>query len=144
MKKIIVSAIAVVVIVGAVVAYLQWNKSEVNVKDSKGLIITSVDLYNDYSKDSVGSKAKYLEKILQVKGEVHSISKNQQNQTIVQIKTSVDGAFVNCTFEKVNENVSVKAGDLVELKGICEGIGEGDKDMGIMGDVYLVRCYLMQ
>ena len=32
----------------------------------------------------------------------------------------------------------------VTLKGICTGMGMGDADLGIMGDVYLVRCYLIK
>jgi hypothetical protein len=30
------------------------------------------------------------------------------------------------------------------LKGICTGMGMGDADLGIMGDVYLLRCYLVK
>jgi hypothetical protein len=144
MKKWIVLAILIAIVTGAGVAYFQWNKSEVNVMKADATKIASVDLYSSYTKDSVGSKAKYFDKILQVSGAINSISKNQLNQTVIQIKTSIDGAFVNCTFDKANENPNVKTGDTVELKGICKGIGEGDKDLGIMGDVYLVRCYLIQ
>ena len=32
----------------------------------------------------------------------------------------------------------------IVLKGICNGLGEGDADLGIAGDVYLVRCYVVR
>ena len=61
---------------------------------------------------------------------------------VVMLQTSEAGAYVNCTMEE-------KAAGLVEnkeatLKGICTGMGMGDADLGIMGDVYLVRCYLIR
>ena len=126
------------------IVYHEWNKGDVDIQNSAGIKISSTDLYNNYSKDTVESKKKYLDKILQVKGIANSISKNQQNQTVIQIRTSVDGAFVNGTFDKINDGVEVKVGDTVALKGICNGMGEGDKDLGIFGDVYLTRCYLVK
>lgn len=144
MKKLIVITILFIVLTGVVFAFYQWNKGAVDIKNADSLKITSLELYTDYTKDTVASKAKYFEKVLQVKGEMYSAAKNLQNQTIVQIKTAEDGAYVNCTFDNINDVVTSKPGDIIEVKGICKGIGDGDKDLGILGDVYLTRCYLIK
>ena len=59
---------------------------------------------------------------------------------VTLIKTDTDGAFINCTLEQ--ESNALLAGQSINIKGICNGIGQGDADIGIKGDVYLVRCYL--
>ena len=143
-KNIIIAFFLLIIMSVGFIVYHEWTKGKVDVQSSAAIKISSTDLYNEYIKDTVESKKKYLDKILQVKGIANSISKNQQNQTVIQISTSVDGAFVNGTFDKINDGTEIKAGDTVELKGICNGMGEGDKDLGISGDVYLTRCYIVK
>jgi hypothetical protein len=69
---------------------------------------------------------------------VKSISKNLQNQTVVILKTNTEGSYINCTMEGAAENIKEESS--VIIKGVCQGI-QGDADLGIMGDVYLIRCY---
>ena len=81
----------------------------------------------------------YLNKVIKVSGTIWDISVNQKHQQIILLKTSVTGASVNCTME---ENINnYKAGDKIMLKGICSGYIPGDTDMGLPGDVFLIRCY---
>ena len=88
------------------------------------------------------SKKNYTNKILEVSGMVTAISENQRHQPVVLLKTNTDGAAINCTFEGNAGDIST--GNAVSIKGICNGIGEGDADLGIMADVYLVRCYVLK
>ena len=140
--KKIVSAVLILVAVAAVVGYYCWNKPHQNIAGSEGIKTEATALYKIFIADSVAAKKNYLQQVLQVKGIVNGISKNQQNQTVVKIKTGIEGAYINCTMEE--EAAMAKEGNEVIIKGICEGIGEGDAEMGIMGDVYLVRCYLVK
>ena len=43
---------------------------------------------------------------------------------------------LNKSLENINES------DIVSIKGICNGIGQYDADLGIMGDLYLTRCFV--
>jgi hypothetical protein len=36
---------------------------------------------------------------------------------------------------------NIKETDNIVLKGFCTGMGAGDTDLGIRGDVYMIRCY---
>lgn len=137
-KNIIIFLLAAVVIAGAAGFYF-YNKGPVSVKDSHAAKIDAVALYQSFSKDSVQAKKNYADKILEVSGIIKKVSKNQQNQVIVMLQTNEDGAFINCTLEE--DKAGLAENKPVSLKGICTGMGMGDADLGILGDVYLVRCY---
>ncbi|MES1224258.1 MAG: hypothetical protein ABUT20_52675 [Bacteroidota bacterium] len=127
---------------GAGIGYYLFNKGPVNVQGSNAINIIAGDLYQAYISDSSAAQKKYTDKILLVSGEVHDISSNLQKKKIILLKGNTDGAYINCTMEENIENIHVT--DKVNIQGICSGIGEGDADLGIKGDVYLTRCYLVK
>jgi hypothetical protein len=139
LKKLLALAL-ILILGGAAIGYYQYNKGPVDVKNQTGIKVAADILYQTFITDSNAARKKYAENILEVSGVVSSISENQQKQGIVLLKTSQEGAAVNCTLE-ANVN-TIKEGDVVTIKGICNGIGQGDADLGILGDVYLTRCYL--
>ncbi|MEO6838144.1 MAG: hypothetical protein ABI185_07130 [Ginsengibacter sp.] len=123
----------------AILGYCIWNKPHLNVKNATAIKTTAISLYSSLSKNDTISKSIYLNKVVEVSGEITQISLNQQHQQIILLKTNVSGGSVNCTMEeKVN---NIKAGDSIVLKGICGGYIGGDMDMGLPGDVFLTRCY---
>lgn len=116
-----------------------FNKGPVNVKNAASIKTGSIELYTAYSSDSVLARQKYADKILEVTGIIIRVSKNQQNQDVVMLQTNESGAYVNCTIEE--EGLNFVENKQATLKGICTGMGMSDQDLGIMGDVYLIRCY---
>ena len=140
--KKILSLVLILAVITAGAGYYFWNKPHQDVSGAEGIKTEATALYKTFITDSVAAKKNYLQKVVQVKGIVNAVSKNQQNQTVVTIKTGTEGAYINCTME--GEVVNIKEGNETTIKGICEGIAEGDAEMGIVGDVYLVRCYLVK
>jgi hypothetical protein len=124
----------------AAIGYFFYNKGPLDVKNSSAIKINAGELYEAFDKDSITAGKKYTDKILAVNGEVNEVSVNQQQKKVVLLKTMSELGFINCTMEEAVENI--KIGDKINIKGICSGIGSGDADMGIKGDVYLTRCYL--
>ena len=141
-KKSIILFILLLALTGAGICYYLYNKGPVDVQESSSVKTNAATLYDLYIKDTATAQTKYSGKILEVSGEIHDISVNQQQKKILLLKTNADGAYVNCTMEENARNIH--AGDKVNVKGICSGIGEGDADLGIKGDVYLTRCYLVK
>lgn len=141
-KKIILLSTLAAILAVAAIGYYFYNKGPLDVKGANGKKVSATELYKTFGTDSLSAKKQFLEKILEVSGTVTQVSQNQQNQAIVLLKTGVDGASVNCTLEGPVDGV--KEGDTIYIKGICSGMGEGDADMGIAGDVYLIRCYLVK
>ncbi|MBL0199002.1 MAG: hypothetical protein IPP81_02205 [Chitinophagaceae bacterium] len=139
-KNIIIIFLAVIIIAGAIGFYF-YNKGPVNVKNAAAIKTEAAALYQSFLKDSAAAKKTYLNNVLEVSGLVMKVSKNQENQVIVMLQTNESGAYVNCTMEEV---AGLAENKQVTLKGICTGMGMGDADLGIMGDVYLVRCYLIK
>lgn len=127
-----------IVIAIAFIGYRIYNKPHQNVLDAKAVKATSILLYDTFS-EKEKDPAIYLNKVVEVSGQVKSISKNKQNQQIILLKTNVSEGSVNCTMEeKVN---NIQPGDNIVLKGVCSGYIEGDIDMDLPGDVFLIRCY---
>ena len=138
-KKVFITVSLIIIITAAAIGYYLWNKPVVNVEDADGVKSAARELYKTFVTDSLQAKKEYAQQIVEVAGVVNGTSMNQQNQTVVLLNTGMEGGNINCTMEGKSEHI--KNGDSVILKGICNGLGQGDADLGILGDVYLVRCY---
>jgi tRNA_anti-like len=139
-KKYIFILLAASIGIAVLAGYYFYNDEGINIEKADAVAADAPALYDAFIKDSTAAKNNYTGKILAVSGEVKQTSINQLKQTIILLKTNTGGASVNCTLEKnVNE---IKPGSNITVKGICTGLGEGDADLGIPGDVYLVRGYL--
>jgi DNA/RNA endonuclease YhcR with UshA esterase domain len=139
MKKTILISATILLFVAAVSVYLLWNKPHKEVKSAEGLPVSAAELYNQYITDSAKANLLYTGKVVDVKGEVVKFSVNQQGRQVILIKTPVDGAYINCTMEE--EAPMLKEGSVINIKGICSGYIAGDADMGLPGDVFLIRGY---
>ncbi|MEY2917890.1 MAG: hypothetical protein RIS73_1604 [Bacteroidota bacterium] len=140
-------AILVVLLAAAAVGYYVLNKKHFSVANTTAAAkITAVVLHQTFITDSSLAKNKFIgdetnQKVIQVEGEVSEIKKDQQDNTIILLKTATDGAFINSSMEGKTENI--KVGSKIVIKGICTGYNF-DAEMGIPGDVILTRCYLIK
>lgn len=139
-RKYIIISLMVCCIVAAAVGHYLYNDEGVNIETAKAAQADAAILYDTFIKDSVAAKKMYAGNIVAVSGEVEQVSLNLKQQAVVLLKTNTDGAAVNCTFEGIEANI--KQGDKITIKGVCTGLGEGDAELGIPGDVYLIRCLI--
>jgi hypothetical protein len=105
-----------------------WNKPQQNIKNAKALSIQATELFNIYSTAEKTTNDKYIDKIIEVSGEVFMVSKNNEGKQVILLKTNDPMFGINCTME---EEANVKEGDLVKIKGICTGY---------LTDVVVIRC----
>lgn len=138
--KITLISIAILVLTGGAVGYYLYNKGPRDIRMANGIKVKAEELYLIYTTDSTEAKKKYTDKIVQVTGEITDISSNLQQQKVVLLKTASESAHINCTLEIADENL--RAGEIITLKGIASGMGQGDEELGIPGDVYLIRCHI--
>lgn len=138
-KKKVAIVLLVIIIIAAASGYYLWNKPHTDVAGASAVKTDAFSLYKSFTTDSANARKTFLQQVIEVSGTVSSISTNQQNQQVLLIKTATEGASINCTMEKSVE--AAKVGSTIVIKGICEGLGQGDSDLGIPGDLYLVRCY---
>lgn len=140
-KKILIFVFILLAIAASIGFYL-YDKAPVNVKNAKSIKVSATELYHDFITDSARAQKKYSGKIVSVIAKVSSAKMNQQGETVILLTTGTPAAYINCTMEE--KSIKVVAEQQVIIKGICSGIGEGDTDLGIAGDVYLGRCYLIK
>ena len=124
------------------VAYYMYNKGPMDVKSASGIKVDAVDLYRAYLADSITAQKLYNGKVVEVKGTVAGLSTNQQNEQLVLLASGEESAYVNCTMEQ--EGIVLSQGQQVELKGICNGPGQAEPELGIKADLYLTRVYIKQ
>lgn len=126
----LLTAVILLIAAALYVWFFIWNKPQLNVADAKGIKVEAAVLFNAYSSNEQSANTNYLEKILEVSGEVTSVTRNTEGFTVVLLKTDDPMFGINCTLEQ--KDVRVKEGDTVTLKGICTGY---------LTDVVLIRCY---
>ncbi len=123
----------------ALIGFIIWNKPHQDIKDANGIETNATALYQSLSQDNPTSKMIFVNKIVAVSGRVKKIKKNQQGEQVILLETNIAGASVNCTMEGNAD--AIKPGDTTEIKGMCIGYINGDVEIGLPGDVFLIRCY---
>jgi hypothetical protein len=140
-RKILFLAAALVVLMVATGFYL-YHLPPKDVRSMPAEKIEATALYEAYLKDTLTAQQHYGGRGVEVTGLINEVTRNQQGESIVLMTTNVPGAYINCTFEE--KGISLPLTGLIHVKGVCGGIGEGDAELGIKGDVYLTRCIVIK
>jgi hypothetical protein len=109
----------VVLIAGTAGVIYVFNKPHRDVTTEKGVQLTATALYEAYKKDDKAADAQYLNKAIELSGEVADISTNQEGKKVVNVKTADPMVMINCTFKTDPGNI--QAGQKIIFKGICTG-----------------------
>jgi len=118
-RKTIFTIIIFVLLVGLGYAYYIWNKPARDVTEEQGIPITAVAIFDSFSNNEQSANAHYLNKAIQVTGEVSDVKKNQAGQTVVYLQSGDPVFGVNCTFKQ--DPGSITKGSTITFKGICTG-----------------------
>lgn len=143
MKKYIITGCCIILLLISGFVWFVYNKAPQNIQEAIAIKVNANDLYKTFINDSAMARSQYTGKVLQVEGIITDISKNQQAQTIILLSAGQEGAGINCTLEQEPSD-ALKTGQVLTIKGYCSGIGTGDIDLGIPGDIYMGRCFVMQ
>lgn len=121
-KKIIIGALIVVVLgvigVWFFVFYAPTHFKR-DVADEKGIQLTAAALVKAYQDNEPNANALYLDKPLEIKGEISEIKIDQVGNTTLTLKSEDAFASVFCSLKKADPNL--KPGQTVTVKGICTG-----------------------
>ena len=121
-------SVLLAIVAAGVVGFKMYTMPHRNVEIAKAVKVSAFDLVSAYENNEVEANTKYLDKILEVKGEVASVSKNQKGEQVVTLKgTDLSGLI--CTLE-TSSPADVKPNMPVSVRGICTGF---------LTDVVLVR-----
>jgi hypothetical protein len=132
-KTVLLSVTILAALAAGYVWLFIWNKPKTNVEQAKGIQVEAKVLFQSYSSNEQQANAAYLEKIVEVTGEVKTVTRNAEGFMVVLLKTDDPMFGINCTLEQ-NE-VVMKEGETVTLKGICTGY---------LTDVVVIRCIVIK
>ncbi|MCB0515937.1 MAG: hypothetical protein R2798_03915 [Chitinophagales bacterium] len=138
MKKIL-GILLLLLVIGGGVAYFMYNKPHTNTATAKAdFQLNAGDLFNAFQADENASNAKYLDKVIQVKGKVQNQKLEDNGVYTIYLETSdMMGGTVSCQMaaDQAEKLTRVKKGDEVGINGICTGY---------LMDVVMVRCSLIE
>ncbi len=123
MKKKIIFGALIVVVLGVIgvwffVFYAPTHFKR-DVADEKGIQLTAAALVKAYQDNESNANALYLDKPLEIKGEISETKVDQVGNTTLTLKSEDAFASVFCTLKKADPNL--KPGQTVTVKGICTG-----------------------
>ena len=121
MKILLWTCLVVLLGFGIVRGYVYYlkNKPHRDVTKEQAIQVTAQQIFDDFMNNEAQANQKYLNKAIQVTGEVAEAKKNQDNKTVVLLRTSDPIFGVNCTFKE--EPGELQAGNTITFKGICTG-----------------------
>jgi hypothetical protein len=132
-KLLFLITVVILFISGWLVYTLLLNPAHRKIENEKGININAETLYQSFLSNEKTANATYLEKAVEVTGNIGSISKNADSSLVIFLQTSDPIFGVNCTME--GEAGGIMPGDTVRLKGICSGF---------INDVVLIRCHVVK
>ncbi len=118
-KKITLVLVLIGAVTGGIMVYRIFTKPHRDVTTEKAVSISAQAIFDAFKNDEAAANKLYLDKAIQLSGEVLDISNNQEGKTVVNFKTNDPLFVINCTF-KTNPG-SLKPGDTINFKGICTG-----------------------
>lgn len=117
--KVLLILIGIGLVTGGIIAYRIFTKPHRDVTQEKGLQLSAQALYDAFKANETDANAKYLDKAIQLSGEVTEITTNQDGNKVVNFKTNDPFVVINCTFK--TDPGELKPGDTITFKGICTG-----------------------
>ena len=120
------------IITGVVIFLKVWFQPERDVRDEQTIAVTAQGIVTAYNSNEKNADSLYLNKAIEVNGEIAEVIATQDGKTVVALKTADPMAGVRCTMK---EKVAIKSGQNVTIKGLCTGF---------LMDVTLIDCYLDQ
>lgn len=108
-----------------------YNKPHRNVVAETGIPVTATELFTKFTTNEPQANNAYLNKVLQVSGQVLEVKPNATAGRVVILSTGDPMFGIACT---LNKPEMVKLGEKIIVKGICTGY---------LSDVVLTNSYLV-
>lgn len=135
-KNILIGLISIIVL-GAGYGYYLWHKPPQDMASAKvDMALDAKIIYDEFSKDETAANAKYLDKVIQVKGVVASVDK-QNGTSLIMLDSGDPMGGVACELDPLTTHAKTdfQEGEEVTFKGTCSGK---------LSDVQISRCVLVK
>jgi len=154
-RKSIIKTSLIIIVIGILTAagtiYYMFNIPHRDVQASKtDYVLQASQLITEYLADPLAANEKYLDesgesKILEIVGQVVSITEDFNDQKVVLLKSPENKAGVSCTFtHKTNTSLNgIHEGQHVIVKGVIRAGASYDEDLQMYENVIMEKCDLI-
>jgi hypothetical protein len=128
-RKFIFIAIAVILVAGAVAAYLYFKPTPDIVQGSPDVSVTATELITAFEKDTAAASQRYLDKIVAVTGTVQSI--DTAGSIVLGEVGSLSVVSIGLDRRYLDDHKKLSPGQVATLQGVCSGYatsGSNDPD----------------
>jgi hypothetical protein len=133
--KIALAVVIFIALAGIGGALYLYNLKPKDLQKAKPhFIMTSVNLQKEFETNEVNASTRYINKIIEVTGEITSVKPVERNFINVSLRTGSDLSAVICTFPGADTSL-LKPGNQVTLRGVCSGF---------LMDVLLNNCAIIK
>ena len=136
-KHAVLAGVAIVILALAGMGLYWYNKPHTGVGNkAPDVQISAADLYSAYQRDEINADKKFLNKIVEVTGEVTEVQ-NTSGSIIVTLGVPGEMGGVNCRLTTVGKNPDTTSYQtkIITIKGKCSGF---------LMDVNLVDCVIIK
>jgi len=142
-KRMIIGGIVVVIMVTAIYAWYQYNRTVQGLADVRAdYSVDASALINEFVSNEGEAHKKYLNKILSVKGTIKSFESGESAGTVV-LGDTTDMSGVRCLLDSSAGTTAglLQRGAVITIKGAITGFNKDET--GLLGsDVQLNRCVI--
>lgn len=134
--KIALFVVFFIAVAGILAALYLYNLKPQDLQKVKPhFVITATDLQKAFEENEKASSEKYIDKIIEVSGEITSVKPGEKNTLNISLKTGSDFSAVICTLPTVSDTTFFKTGNQITLRGVCSGF---------LLDVLLNNCAVVE
>lgn len=124
MKKII-PILLLFILAGLAIGYFMWNKPHRDISGSEAdYTLSAEELFSFYSENEDSANTLYLEKVLQLKGEMQGqLNLDNPEEPTLFLSTGDDFGVISCGFPSsaLKDLQSIASGTELTVKGLCKG-----------------------
>ena len=134
--KIALATVMVFAVVGIGIGIYLFNLEAADLRKAKpDFIISAADLQQAFEKNEVSASAKFVNRIIEVSGNIESISIGEENALNLTLQTGSDLSSVICTIPDAASTVNLSTGNPITVRGECSGY---------LMDVLLNNCVIIK
>jgi hypothetical protein len=120
--KIALIVIGIMVFGGAVVGFYLYNLKPKDLGKAKpDFVLTSIELLKFFEENEAAAGARYINKILEVSGEISSVERGENNSMNIVLKTNSSSSSIICTFPSLSDPEKYKERSQITIRGECSG-----------------------
>lgn len=123
-KKLLIPFLIILLVAGASVYYYVFiysTQHHRNINKEESVFIVADSLIQAFGNNETSANAKYLNKVLEIKGVLIDTATNQQQALTLTMGDKNNLTFVYVTLNSL-PTTSFKLGDSIKVKGVCAGL----------------------